>query len=67
MDEMRFENTFKDLYDCYQTVLNITVEAYEDLSESERTYLEHMVELCKRFLEETEWVQGSNEKIRKGS
>ena len=56
MDKARFENTFKDLYDCYQTVLNMTSEQYEDLGESEQYYLENMVLLCKDFLKETEWV-----------
>ena len=56
MDKTRFENTFKDLYDCYQTVLNMTSEQYEDLGESEQYYLENMVSLCKDFLKETEWV-----------
>lgn len=56
MDKARFENTFKDLYDCYQTVLNMTSEQYEDLGESEQYYLENMVSLCKDFLKETEWV-----------
>ena len=56
MDKNRFENTFKDLYDCYQTVMNIDSEQYEALSESERYYLVEMVALCKDFLKETEWV-----------
>jgi len=56
MDKNRFENTFKDLYDCYQTVMNIDSEQYEALSESERYYLVEMFSLCKDFLKETEWV-----------
>jgi hypothetical protein len=56
MSYCRFENTFKDLYECYNAVTNMDSEKYEDLSESEQSYLESMVELCKRFLKETEWV-----------
>ena len=56
MDKARFENTFKDLYDCYHTVLNMTSEQYEALSGTEKFYLEEMVSLCKDFLKETEWV-----------
>lgn len=56
MDKARFENTFKDLYDCYQTVMNIDSEKYEALSGTEKFYLAEMVLLCKDFLKETEWV-----------
>jgi hypothetical protein len=56
MDKTLFENTFKDLYYCYHTAMNIDSEQYEALSESERYYLEEMVKLCKDFLKETEWV-----------
>ena len=56
MDKNRFENTFKDLYDCYHTAMNIDSEQYEALSELERYYLVEMVSLCKDFLKETEWV-----------
>ena len=56
MDDNRFENTYKDLYDCYHTVMNMTTESFEKLSRYEKYYLENMVELCKEFLKETEWV-----------
>ena len=56
MDENRFETTYSNLYDCYQTVIDMDSEKYEALRESEQYHLENMVELCKRFLKETEWV-----------
>jgi hypothetical protein len=56
MSYCRFENTFKDLYDCYQAVLNMDGESYEELSDGERSYLESLRELCGRFQEETEWL-----------
>lgn len=59
MSYCRFENTFKDLYDCYQAALNMTEERLANLSDSERSYLESLRELCGRFQEETEWLAKS--------
>jgi hypothetical protein len=64
MSYCRFENTFKDLYDCYQAVLNMDGESYEELSDGERSYLASMISLCKRFVAESEWVLYEDETAR---
>jgi exonuclease VII small subunit len=43
MSYCRFENTYRDLQDCYEAMANGT----EDLSESENKYFERMLKLCK--------------------
>ena len=43
MSYCRFENTFKDLSECYE---NIDIDATEDLSDSETKYREHLISLC---------------------
>lgn len=45
MSYCRFENTYKDLIDCYHNI-------NEPLSESERLYRERLVDLCQEILKD---------------
>ena len=54
MSYCRFENTYKDLVDCYHS-LN------EDLSKREHEYREMLVNICKDIIEEYEFVKMSEE------
>ena len=47
MSYCRFENTYRDLLDCYENMNN-------DKSERERRYMERLVEVCKDTVEEYE-------------
>jgi hypothetical protein len=47
MSYCRFENTYRDLNDCYDAL------SYGDeLSESEQDFRERLVDLCRRIAEE---------------
>lgn len=45
MSYCRFQNTYRDLMDCYYNINN-------DLSESEHRYRERLIEVCKNILDE---------------
>jgi hypothetical protein len=45
MSYCRFENTYRDLYDCYNNINN-------DLSESEHKFRKRLVELCQSIVDE---------------
>lgn len=49
MSYCRFENTFKDLRDCYDA---LSEKPIDDLSESERLYAIRMVRLCRDIADE---------------
>jgi hypothetical protein len=49
MSYCRFENTLKDLRDCYDA---LSENGFEDLSESERRYAIRMVQMCKAITED---------------
>jgi len=52
MSYCRFENTFKDLEDCYEAM----GRGIDNLSESEKKYFERMVDLCKNIADDFgEW------------
>lgn len=42
MDYCRFENTYNDLQDCYETIAN----SKEPLSKSEEKYKQKLIKLC---------------------
>jgi len=44
MSYCRFENTYRDLMDCYYNINN-------QLSKSEHTYREQLVDLCKSIVD----------------
>ena len=44
MSYCRFENTFRDLQDCYQEMDGIE---FDQLSETEQRYRTKLIELCK--------------------
>lgn len=48
MSYCRFENTYKDLVDCY----NAMMDGIEDLSSTEKKYFEKMVKLCKQIADD---------------
>ena len=43
MSYCRFENTYRDLQDCYEAMANGT----DDLSDTEKRYFKKMVKMCK--------------------
>lgn len=45
MSYIRFENTYKDLSDCYDNFID------DDLSESEKEYRKNLIELCKNIVD----------------
>lgn len=53
MSYCRFENTYKDLLDCYNNLNDM------DLSESEAEYREQLVQMCNAIVEEYEFVKMS--------
>jgi len=42
----RFQNTYKDLLDCYNAMEDIDID---DLSESEKEYYQKLLTLCKNI------------------
>lgn len=48
MSYCRFENTYKDLQDCYEAM----GDGIEDLSESESKYFDKMIKLCKEIVDD---------------
>lgn len=53
MSYCRFENTYRDLEDCFENIDN-------DLSDSEQRYRTRLIELCMRIAEECEDLMGDN-------
>jgi len=47
MSYVRFENTYNDLQDCYEAIVN-----EEELSESEEDYKQKLIKLCKKIISE---------------
>ena len=48
MSYCRYENTYRDLQDCWEIIEGMDIESLkEELSKSELNYLLSMVELCK--------------------
>jgi hypothetical protein len=45
MSYCRFENTYKDLYECYNNMENVN-------SESEKRYRQHLIQLCQNIVDE---------------
>lgn len=56
MSYCRFENTYRDLMDCYYNINN-------QLSDREHSYRERLVELCQTIQEEydSEWITSQME------
>lgn len=54
MSYCRFENTFEDLEDCYDALINEGgIEGLEEeSSEYEKPYIKRLIELCKDISEE---------------
>ena len=50
MSYCRYENTYRDLQNCWEIIDGMDIESLkEELSESELNYLLSMVELCKEI------------------
>ena len=45
MSYCRFENTYKDLVDCYENMENVN-------SESEKRYRQRLIKLCQNIIDE---------------
>ena len=56
MSYCRFENTYRDLFDCLHAMNN-------ELSEREAKYKEQLVELCKEIIEEHELNEMSEDEF----
>ena len=54
MSYCRFENTYRDLVDCYENINN-------DKSESEERYMHRLVDVCRDILEEYELIKMSED------
>jgi hypothetical protein len=54
MSYCRFENTFKDLLDCYYNINSFC-------SENEHEYRQRLVELCQSIVDEYDEVLASSE------
>lgn len=48
MSYCRFENTYKDLKDCYNALMDEV--DIDDLSESEQEYARRLIALCEKML-----------------
>lgn len=46
MSNCRFENTYQDLIDCYESLEN---KPFDELSEDEQEYAKKLIELCGRI------------------
>jgi len=49
MNYCRFENTYRDLSDCYDA---LTADEFDSLSESEKQYAKELIKLCISISEE---------------
>lgn len=54
MTHCRFENTYKDLSDCYDA---LEEKGFKGLSESEKTYAICLIKKCKEFDEYLEHAE----------
>jgi hypothetical protein len=50
MSYCRFQNTYRDLDDCYEAIINYE-EGKEELSEEEQAYKNKLIELCKEIVD----------------
>jgi hypothetical protein len=51
MSYCRFENTYRDLKDCFNDMYNTD---FDELSETEQNYRNKIVEMCKEIAEQFE-------------
>lgn len=49
MNYCMFENTYNDLYDCYEALQEKEIEG---LSESEQKFAKKLIELCQKIVDE---------------
>ncbi len=58
MSYCRFENTYNDLVDCHEALINSDLD---DLSPSEKRYATYLIELCKRISEDFSEIEDDEE------
>lgn len=49
MSYCRFENTYRDLWDCYESLQNKSID---ELSESEKKHALRLIKLCSNITDE---------------
>lgn len=52
MSYCRFENTYKDLIDCFRALRDL--DELTDLSDSEKSYAERLIKLCEEIFNENQ-------------
>jgi hypothetical protein len=52
MSYCRFENTYKDLLDCFRALRDL--DELTDLSDSEKSYAERLIKLCEEIFNENQ-------------
>jgi hypothetical protein len=52
MSYCRFENTYKDLLDCFRALRDL--DELTDLSDSEKRYAERLINLCEEIFSENQ-------------
>jgi hypothetical protein len=52
MSYCRFENTYKDLLDCFRALRDL--DELNDLSDSEKSYAERLINLCEEIFNENQ-------------
>jgi hypothetical protein len=52
MSYCRFENTYKDLLDCFRALRDL--DELNDLSDSEKRYAERLINLCEEIFSENQ-------------
>jgi hypothetical protein len=52
MSYCRFENTYKDLLDCFRALRDL--DELTDLSDSEKRYAERLIKLCEEIFNENQ-------------
>jgi hypothetical protein len=52
MSYCRFENTYKDLLDCFRALRDL--DELNDLSDSEKSYAERLIKLCEEIFNENQ-------------
>lgn len=53
MSYCKFENTYQDLEDCFDSLQNSSIEELEeDASEYEKPYIRKLIKLCEKIVAE---------------
>ena len=57
MSYCRFENTYNDMVDCYNAMMEMSTERYNQMREEEQFYLWEMIRLAKDIVRQEPYMK----------